>query len=124
MKENLVDMAMLYDFYGDVLTEKQREYFEYYHHDDLSLSEISENMGITRQGVRDIVTRAENGLRKMEERLGLVKRYQDIQDGIAVILANAEGIAALNEARFMSEELRDAAQRITDAAHALQQKDL
>ena len=124
MKEDPVDMAMLYDFYGDVLTDKQREFFEYYHHNDLSLAEISENMHITRQGVRDVVSRAEGVLRKMEERLGLVRRHQDMQNGLASILASAEAIVAFNDGRFMSTEIRDAALRIKEAASALQQKNL
>ena len=50
---------MLYDFYGELLTDRQKEFFDYYYNDDLSLSEIAENAGISRQGVRDVIVRAE-----------------------------------------------------------------
>ena len=67
---NNVEITILYDFYGDVLTEKQRDFLNYYYNDDLSLSEIAENEGITRQGVRDAIKRAEAQLYEMEEKLG------------------------------------------------------
>ena len=50
-----LEIIMLLDFYGDMLTEKQRDFLGYYYNDDLSLSEIAENEGITRQGVRDSI---------------------------------------------------------------------
>ena len=58
MAKNL-DVVLLADFYGEMLTENQRRFIEYYYNDDLSLSEIAQNEGITRQGVRDAVKRAE-----------------------------------------------------------------
>ena len=64
------EMAILIDFYGEMLTAKQRDFLEYYYNDDLSLSEIAENEGITRQGVRDAIKRAETQLQDMENRLG------------------------------------------------------
>ena len=53
MKSQAYRMAMLFDFYGDVLTERQKEFYDLYYNEDLSLGEIAENHGITRQGVRD-----------------------------------------------------------------------
>ncbi len=64
--------TMLFDFYGDLLTEKQREYYDLYYNEDLSLSEIAENVGITRQGVHDIVARAESSLLETERKTGLI----------------------------------------------------
>ena len=58
MKNKTFEMCMLFDFYGDILTEKQRKLFDLYYNDDLSLAEISEHVGITRQGVRDGILRA------------------------------------------------------------------
>lgn len=75
MSKNTLEMTMLFDFYGELLTEKQREYFDLYYNDDLSLSEIAENDNITRQGVRDILRRAENTLSDTEHKTGLVKRF-------------------------------------------------
>ena len=59
MKSQAYRMALLYDFYGDVLTPRQKEFYDLYYNEDLSLAEIAENNGITRQGVRDVIVRAE-----------------------------------------------------------------
>lgn len=72
-------ITILLDFYGDMLTEKQRDFLGYYYNDDLSLSEIAENEGITRQGVRDSIKRAEAQLFDMEERLGLARRFHEMR---------------------------------------------
>ena len=71
MKGKPLEMSLLFDFYGETLTEKQRELFDLYYNEDLSLAEIAEHAGITRQGVRDSIKRAEHALREMEEKLGL-----------------------------------------------------
>ena len=73
-------ITFLLDFYGDMLTEKQREVVECYYNEDLSLAEIAEEKGITRQGVRDGIKRAEQQLLEMEERLGLAKRFRSVQE--------------------------------------------
>ncbi|MCL2628704.1 MAG: YlxM family DNA-binding protein [Oscillospiraceae bacterium] len=70
-----LQMTMLYDFYGDLLTEKQREYFDLYHNEDLSLSEIAEKANITRQGVYDIITRAEKTLTQIEQKTGIIQKW-------------------------------------------------
>ena len=57
MKATPLEMSLLFDFYGETLTEKQRELFDLYYNEDLSLSEIAEHAGITRQGVRDSIKR-------------------------------------------------------------------
>ena len=59
MKNQAYRMALLYDFYGDMLTDRQKEFYDLYYNEDLSLAEIAENYGITRQGVRDVIVRAE-----------------------------------------------------------------
>lgn len=64
--------TMLFDFYGELLTEKQREYFDLHYNEDLSLGEIAESQGISRQGVWDLIRRAEESLRRYEEKTGLV----------------------------------------------------
>jgi len=78
-------ISYLLDFYGDMLTEKQREVIEAYYNEDLSLAEIAEDWDITRQGVRDAIKRAEQQLTEMEERLGLARRFQEIQGALAAI---------------------------------------
>lgn len=75
MINNIVQKTLLFDFYGQMLTDKQRDIVELYYADDLSLSEISEHIGISRQGVYDTLKRAETTLEEYEARLGLVDRF-------------------------------------------------
>lgn len=71
-------LIMLFDFYGELLTDTQKTMFDYYYNDDLSLSEIAENTGITRQGVRDSIKRAEETLLTYEKKLGLADKFRRI----------------------------------------------
>ena len=80
MKSQAYRMALLFDFYGDVLTERQKEFYDLYYNEDLSLSEIAENNGITRQGVRDSIKRGEATLIEMEERLGLARKFRQMEE--------------------------------------------
>ena len=73
-----LQMTMLFDFFSDLLTEKQRDYFDLYYNEDLSLSEIAERAGISRQGVHDIITRAEKSLAEIEDKTGVVKKWLDM----------------------------------------------
>lgn len=92
MSKNTLKMTMLFDFYGELLTEKQREYFDLYYNEDLSLSEIAENDGITRQAVRDILRRGENTLEDTERKTGLVKKFTDNQQEIQLLSGYAAEI--------------------------------
>jgi predicted DNA-binding protein YlxM (UPF0122 family) len=107
---------MLFDFYGEVLTEKQKDFFDLYHNHDMSLGEIAENAKITRQGVRDVIVRATQVLRSMEEKLGLVARYKMMQSGLLEIRDAAAAIEAVNNKRFGSAPIREYAQRIQELA--------
>lgn len=78
MKRDAYEMALLLDFYGETLTEKQRTLFDFYYNQDLSLSEIAENEGISRQGVHDTISRAETALETLEKQLGCVARSREI----------------------------------------------
>lgn len=89
-------ISLLLDFYGNVLTDKQREMIEFYYNDDLSLSEIAENEGITRQGVRDAIKRGEMQLLEMEEHLGFAVRFGKLQAGLNEIARFAQEISAVN----------------------------
>lgn len=80
--EKDIRISLLFDFYGPVLSEKIRKAVEFYHNDDLSLSEIAEEMGITRQGVRDLVKRGEQRLLEYEEQLRLFERFNNVKNGI------------------------------------------
>lgn len=71
-------VSLLIDFYGNLLPEKQLDMMEQYYQEDLSLSEIAENSGITRQGVHDNIRRASAELHQYEQKLGLLSRFSDI----------------------------------------------
>ncbi|MDD6424029.1 MAG: sigma factor-like helix-turn-helix DNA-binding protein, partial [Subdoligranulum variabile] len=71
--------SILLDFYGSVLTEKQRIILTEYYDEDLSLAEIAENMGITRQGVRDAIKHGEAALDELEAKLGNARRHTAMQ---------------------------------------------
>lgn len=75
--------SILLDYYGMVLTEKQRNILTEYYNDDLSLAEIAENYGITRQGVRDAIKHGEATLTEMEEKLGTARRTEAIRADLA-----------------------------------------
>ena len=75
-----LQMTLLFDFYGELLTEKQNLAMDLYYNQDLSLAEIAEPLGISRQGVRDFIVRGEKQLAAFEEKLGLVKRFHLLKD--------------------------------------------
>ena len=109
-------ITFLLDFYGDMLTEKQREVVEAYYNEDLSLAEIAEDRDITRQGVRDAIKRAEQQLMEMEDRLGLAKRFKEVQDALTVICDCAVSIQVRNSARDDDPEIRENVARILERA--------
>ncbi len=86
MYDKIVQIALLFDFYGQLLTEKQIEIVDMYYNDDLSLGEISEQQGISRQGVYDTLKRAERTLYEYEEKLGLVNRFLKQKESMEVII--------------------------------------
>lgn len=112
-------MTVLLDFYGDMLTEKQRDFLGYYYNDDFSLAEIAENEGITRQGVRDSIKRAESQLTDMEARLGLVRRFDEVREGLREIMQSAADIQEQNKRFGMSREINDLTVRIQAVAQSL-----
>ena len=114
-----LDISVLLDFYGDMLTEKQREVIGFYYNEDLSLSEIGEFEGITRQGVRDSIKRAEGILLDLEERLGLAKKFRQIQDGLDEMAACARQIQAFNARHGNFQEVSAPAARIVELAGKL-----
>ena len=70
-----LEMALLFDYYGGMLTDKQRDCFDMRYNQDLSLGEIAAELGISRQGVHDGIKKAEKSLKEYEEKLGLVSRF-------------------------------------------------
>lgn len=100
MFEKDMKVALLLDFYGDVLSERHRDMMELYYADDLSLAEIAESEGISRQGVRHILKTAEDHLRFLEDRLGLAAQFKELQK-------TAEEMEALaNELATREDDMR------------------
>lgn len=107
MREKSLELSVLYDLYGALLTDKQRAIFAMYYDEDLSLSEIAENEGITRQGVRDALIRAVGTLEQTEERLGLYRRYGSLDEKLVALEKAAGGIREVNRAKYLSSEIDD-----------------
>lgn len=87
-----IEISLLYDFYGQLLSVKQQQAVSLYYNDDLSLSETAEVMGITRQGVRDLVKRSEAELYEYEQKLGLYKRFEQVGEYAAAIRRLSDGL--------------------------------
>ena len=122
MKNQAYRMAMLYDFYGDLLTPRQKEFYDLYYNDDLSLAEIAENYGITRQGVRDIIVRAEKDLEDIEEKTGLIQRYHRTRSAIASLHQQKARLEELNQTRFGDHELEDITAQLQEAIDQLERE--
>lgn len=114
-----LEIVTLLDFYGEMLTRKQHDFLEYYYGDDLSLSEIAANEGITRQGVRDAIKRAEKQLFDMEEKLGLVRRFSETKKGLTEITEYAELINSYNLRHSLSREINEYTVKIKAIAQDL-----
>ncbi len=80
--ERIVEQGLLYDFYGELLTEHQKKIYEDVVYNDLSLSEIAQENGISRQGVHDMVRRCNHMLAEYENKLHLVERFLKIRSGV------------------------------------------
>lgn len=110
------ELAILFDTYGGMLTDKQRQCFDMRYNQDLSLGEIGEIMGVSRQAVNDNLTRTEALLRRMEENIGSVKRDMLTRRAVQEILEAAAVLDASSDPAVLS-----AAQRITAAAKELKE---
>ena len=111
-----LEMTLLFDYYGAMLTDKQRDCFDMRHNQDLSLGEIAELLGVSRQAVCDNLTRTESLLRRMEENIGCVKRYMVNRDAIEQILAAAAVLDASSDPAVLS-----ASRRIRNVAQMLEE---
>ena len=121
MKNQTYRMTMLLDFYGEILTQRQREFFDLYYNEDLSLAEIAENYDISRQGVRDAIVRAETAMEELEDKTGLLKRFMRLREKIDSIEAAAEEIQKLNYRQYDNPELERLAGEIRTCAAALKE---
>ena len=111
MFEKNLKIGFLLDFYGDVLSERKRTVLDLYYNDDLSLAEIASEIGISRQGVRDLIKKAEEELRFYEEKLGLAERFRRTQE-------SAERLIGLLQQTEGNESVVDAARELAEAVRA------
>ena len=114
MKNQAYRMTMLFDFYGDLLTDRQKDFYDLYYNDDLSLAEIAENYDITRQGVRDIIVRAERTLEDIEEKTGLIRRFHEIRETASHLRDLCRELDGLNRERIRSEALDGLCRRLAE----------
>ena len=139
MKNQTYRMTMLFDFYGETLTERQKEFFDLYYNEDLSLGEIAENYGISRQGntvilgdlaqnygisrqgVRDVIVRAEASMQEIEDKTGLIRRFMQMQPKIAAIEEAAQKIKTLNYRQYENPQLEALAAEIMENTAGLKE---
>jgi len=112
MFEKDMKISALIDIYGALLSARKREIMEYYYDDDLSLSEIAEETGISRQGVRDAIKKSESELAEFEEKLGLFRRISEFDDFRMNFASRLENVCTLNydeakcEIKTLAKEIR------------------
>ncbi len=90
--EDITQISLLYDFYGQLLSKRQKEVMELYHEENLTLAEIAEEFSISRQGVHDALKNAEKALREYEEKLALVAKFQKSRDAVDSIDDIIDGV--------------------------------
>ncbi len=111
--EKIYEQALLYDFYGELLTEHQRQVYEEAVYNDMSLGEIAQEEGISRQGVHDLIRRCDKILMEYEARLHLVERFTKAKEKIREIerltrqMPEDQNSVYLTQIRQLAEELKD-----------------
>ncbi|MBQ8860024.1 MAG: YlxM family DNA-binding protein [Ruminococcus sp.] len=96
MEKNL-EISLLFDFYKEMLTPTQQEAISLYYNDDLSLGEVADILSISRQGVRDALTRAKKSLYNFEEKLSLCERFSKTQNGLESIISLADTLCGYDD---------------------------
>ena len=110
------EITLLFDTYGGMLTEKQQEYLDMRYNQDLSLGEIAQEQGVSRQAVFDNLTRTEALLRRMEENIGSVKRDMLMRQAVQEILEAATVLDASSDPAVL-----ESSRRIRAAVHTLEE---
>ena len=111
MFEKNLEINYLLDFYGEVLSDRRRTVLEMYYNDDYSLAEIAADIGISRQGVRDLIKKAEEELLYLEEKLGLCKKFRSIQK-------KADELLESLDAAHVSAEVREKVSEFAESVRA------
>lgn len=107
-----LEISMLLDFYSNLLTDKQRDMLDLYYNQDLSLAEISESIGITRQAVRDSIKRGEQVLLDLENKLKVAHRFKIMQNNLDKVLVQVDNILNYNQANSNISEINKYAKNI------------
>ena len=105
MKQDALQMSLLFDYYGELLSQKQRICFDLYYNQDLSLSEIAAELGITRQGVHDSLVRAEQALSEFERVTGCIARDRRTAKALDKIAGACRKLQSIPEAREAAQEI-------------------
>lgn len=111
-----LEMTLLFDYYGDLLTERQKQCFDLRYNQDMSLGEIAQELEVSRQGVYDNLSRAELRMRKMEETTGLVRRDLACRRAAGQIRRAATALA-----QYSDKTVSDLAQQILECAGVLEE---
>ena len=112
MKNQTYRMTMLFDFYGELLTERQKEFFDLYYNEDLSLA---------RQGVRDVIVRAEGVMQEVEDKTGLIRRFEQMRGHLQAIEDAAAELKTINYRQYEDPRLTELAELIHAEATALKE---
>lgn len=105
MFEKNLNIGYLLDFYGELLTDRKRSVMDMYYNEDLSLAEIAEEIGISRQGARDIIKKCEEELLFYEEKLGLVQKLRRVENSAFELLQSAKEHSIPEHIKSQIEEL-------------------
>lgn len=119
MIEKTVRMSLLFDFYGQLLTDRQREFFTLYYNDDLSLGEIAHDFGVSRQAVYDILRRSTQTLVELEEKLELLRRHEEQVQVINELDQEVRGIEEALHRLGVPEELIGRLERVRHTLRTL-----
>ena len=111
-----LEMILLFDYYGELLTQRQRECFDMRYNQDMSLGEIAQELNVSRQGVYDNLARAETLLRNMEEKTGCVSRDQACRKAARTILDAARSLS-----QYEDSTVSGLARQIIAAAEGLEE---
>lgn len=111
-----LEMTLLFDYYGDLLTDRQKMCFDLRHNQDLSLAEIAQELQVSRQGVHDNLSRAEALLLNMEEKTGCVRRDMQCRSAANSIISAAESLL-----QYDDETVKQLAEKILVAVRNLEE---
>lgn len=113
--------ALLLDYYGDMLTPKQRDVLDLYYNEDMSLAEIAEHERITRQGVHDSIHRGEQFLAELEEKLAFAEKMRKFEQAFDEISSLAENIYAESRTYNYSKNIQQNASLIIETIKSLEE---